>query len=152
MAETNRKYASERMKRNNPMKNAESRNKMIQTLKKNGHKPLKRGGNGQYTSQQIKIAEALGWEMEVAVPTAESSLLGDYPNSYKIDVADSCSRIGIEVDGHSHLKKKQKKEDRKKTDVLESLGWTIIRFWNSEIDSNLSRCVARVHEVENAAT
>lgn len=147
MAETNRKYASERMKKNNPMTDPETKKKMIQTLKMKGHKPVKRGGNGQYTEQQLKIARALGWDLEVPIPTYSSPVPGSYPNSYKIDVANKERKIGIEVDGHSHTKKAKQKEDRKKTAVLKSLGWTILRFWNREIDQNLNYCLKKVREI-----
>ena len=47
MARTNRKYASARMKANNPMSNPEAREKMAKTLKRIGHRPAIRGGNGK---------------------------------------------------------------------------------------------------------
>ena len=47
MAETNRKYASGRMLKNNPMHKKEVRDKVSKALKRIGHKPIIRGGNGQ---------------------------------------------------------------------------------------------------------
>ena len=47
MASTNRKYASARMKKNNPMQRESSRKKHTATLKRIGHKPPIRGGNGR---------------------------------------------------------------------------------------------------------
>ena len=49
-----------------------------------------------------------------------------------------------EVDGASHKSKKQRNRDAKKQLMLESLGWCVIRFWNSKIENNLPQVVARI--------
>lgn len=141
MAKTNRKYASERMKKNNPMKNPLVREKVSAKLKAIGHKPKIRGGNGQVTIPQLLLATALGWEMEVPVKTLGKE---GCPTSYKIDIANPTLKIGIEVDGNSHCSLERQAEDKKKTECLTSLGWNIVRFKNEEVLNNLSGCIDKV--------
>jgi hypothetical protein len=145
MAETNRKYASERMKNNNPMARPGSKEKMIATLKATGHCPKVRGGNGQLARQQEALAKALGWPTEYVIPTKG---IPGTPKSYKADIACPEIKLAIEVDGHSHTLPSKREEDRKKEKALESLGWKVLRFWNQEIDTDIDGCLARIREAE----
>lgn len=141
MASTNRKYASQRMKNNNPMKREEVRAKVSSTLRAMGWGPVKRGGNGRgATIHQQALASSLGWECEVVVTTGE----GYIPNHYKIDIAEEVLKIAIEVDGHSHKAKKVRAADKRKEEFLLSQGWKVLRFSNQEIEENLSGCVRKV--------
>lgn len=151
MAKTNRKYASERMKKNNPMKNPETREKVKTALRAIGHKPVIQGGNGRGpTIQQLAVSNALGWDMEVVVKTKMGRYSG-FPTCYKIDVGNETLKIGIEVDGASHSAHERKKQDIKKDKFLTSLGWTILRFKNKEIENNFDYCMSKIMEtVKNA--
>lgn len=141
MAKTNRKYASERMKKNNPMKKPTIREKVSAKLKAIGHMPKIRGGNGQVTIPQLLLATALGWEMEYQVNTMKKQ---NYPPVYKIDIANPILKIGIEVDGGSHCPLARQEEDKKKTDFLNSQGWIILRFKNKEVMTDLTSCINKV--------
>lgn len=135
MAETNRKYASDRMKKNNPMKNEKSRLKMKETLNRMGHKPKKQGGNGKgLTEPQKLLLETLGceWVAEYPIPTKIKRGNG-YPTCYKVDIALPSDFIAIEVDGFSHSARKRQEQDKKKTNLLNSLGWAVIRVSNSRV-------------------
>lgn len=144
MSKTNKQYASGRMKVNNPMFNPKSKEKMKTTLRAIGHKPKIQGGNGKGpTIQQLSIASTLGWDMEVSVKTGMKKGSG-YPQCYKIDIANCVLKIGIEIDGRSHLSISRKKQDKKKDDFLKSIGWTIIRFTNKEVEKNHDRCIQKV--------
>lgn len=140
MAKTNKKYASERMKKKNPMRDPAARERMISTLKRIGHRPVQRGGNGQLTRHQKALASALGWPTEYAIPTCGAS---GAPHSYKVDIACPEAMLAIEVDGHSHTLSSRQIEDQKKEAILSALGWKVLRLWNQEIDEDLSACVAR---------
>lgn len=48
-----------------------------------------------------------------------------------VDFALLEDRIIIEVDGNSHVGPKAREADRKRTHTLETLGWTVVRCWNS---------------------
>lgn len=145
MARTNRKYASARMKANNPMSNPEIREKMSKTLKRIGHRPVIRGGNGKgMTKPQAKLVNALT-EMnpasEFVVRTKVKKINEEHlPSHYKIDIALPEYMIAIEVDGGSHCQLTRKEQDRKKENFLESAGWTVLRFTNREVLEDVEKC------------
>lgn len=144
MAETNRKYASARMKQNNPMRNPATKRRMQTTLRARQWKPQIRGGNGTgYTVSQRLLALALGWQMEYPVYTGKLKEDG-YPVVYKIDIADPVLKVAIEVDGASHNTVKGKQADERKTAFLVGLGWKVLRFSNRQVMSDLDACVQTV--------
>ena len=151
MAETNRKYASERMKKNNPMKNRESREKMSRTLKLIGHKPKIQGGNGRgLTEPQRKIIQSLRVKgiccvAEHAIPTKKQKGTG-YPYCYKVDIAILSKKVAIEIDGRSHGLIQRQVIDLKKDALLKSLGWTVLRFTNQKVNSDVAGCVKAIKE------
>ena len=109
---------------------------------------LSRGGNGQLTAHQKKLCEALGLPdsaMEYVILTTKArEYFQSLPNSYKVDLGIPEVRLAVEVDGKTHKSKKWKFLDRRKTAVLNFLGWTVLRFWNKEVDQNLNGCVQTV--------
>ena len=117
----------------NPMSNHQSKMKMIAKLREIRHKPIKRGGNGQLLPlPQLALLHALGegWESEFAVATKMGHRNGTYPNCYKLDIANPTLMIGIEIDGNCHTTLARKTQDKKKTDLLISQGWSIYRLSN----------------------
>ena len=145
MATTNKKYASNRMKVNNPMQSYSSREKMISSLKSIEHKPSVRGGNGAFSVQQVALSEKLGWPMEVAVPTGRR--IPGQPTCYKLDIGDSELKIGVEVDGHSHFTPLGMARDARKEAFLSALGWRVIHFRNEEVDADIDHCAFVVRSV-----
>ena len=89
------------------------------------------------------MSDVLGWPVGVVVPTRKKRGSG-YPTSYKIDVANADLMVGIEIDGGSHGSIERQVQDRKKQQLLESMGWTILRFTNGEVDADLDGCVKAV--------
>ena len=140
MAQTNRKYAATRMRKKNPMHNPETVAKMVKARHRN-HTFLSRGGNGKLTRQQVALAALIEQsEMEHAIPTAPAT--GKFislPSHYKVDIAIPDVKLAVEVDGKTHKTKKWKFLDQRKTEVLTSLGWTVLRFWNEEVDQDAKR-------------
>jgi hypothetical protein len=151
MANTNRKYASARMIKNNPMRNIEARMKMAETLKKIGHKPIIRGGNGHgMTNPQSILFNRLTDSTILCTPeypikTGCRKNMG-YPTCYKADIALTGHKIDIEVDGGSHMSLIRKQQDIKRDNFLNSIGWRVIRFSNNQILSNTDNCVSIVRE------
>ena len=139
-------FAAERMRRNNPM--SDPRIREIATRKLKGRTFLSRGGNGSLTKQQVNLCQALGLSesaMEYVIPTAiAKNHFQSLPPSYKVDIGIPEAKLAIEVDGRTHTSKKWKYLDRRKTAVLNFLGWTVLRFWNKEVDQNLDGCVQTV--------
>ncbi|MDO8691635.1 MAG: DUF559 domain-containing protein [Dehalococcoidia bacterium] len=98
--------------------------------------PVARGGNGRGpTEPQRLLAAALGWKMEVAVgiPLETRRTFSTRGSNYKVDIGNSILKIAVEVDGASHFTKKIQATDARKTAILASLGWRVLRFSNQEI-------------------
>lgn len=144
MAETNRRHASARMKVKNPMHNDASRAKMARTLRRIGHAPKIRGGNGRGpTEPERAMADALGWPMQVVVKTGKPRGSG-FPQHYKLDVASEELMIAVEIDGPSHGTRARKAQDAKKDALLSSLGWQVFRFSNQEVMADTAACARTV--------
>ena len=52
---------------------------------------------------------------------------------YIVDFACPLKKIIVEADGTQHAGAENAQADNKRTAELESLGWTILRFWNDDI-------------------
>ena len=52
---------------------------------------------------------------------------------YTADLACREAKLIVEVDGSQHM---DSSSDVVRTRFLETQGWTVIRFWNSEVDEN----------------
>lgn len=135
MRNTNLKYASARMKLNNPMHKEGVREKVSATLKLIGHAPKVRGGNGRPpTKAEVALHEmfsGFGFENQSIVPTGVHG--GIYPNHYKIDCGNQKLKIAIEADGASHSARDRKLQDAKKDEFLRGQGWVVFRFSNEQI-------------------
>jgi hypothetical protein len=124
------------MFKNNPMKNAIIKKRMIEKLIKNSSlKKIQPGGNGQSIPiPQKMVADLLGWETEyILTTTQETRLIFHCPYHYKLDVANPKEKIAIEVDGYSHNTILAKIRDKRKEEVLKTLGWRIIRIKNQDV-------------------
>lgn len=52
---------------------------------------------------------------------------------YIVDFACPSKRLIIEVDGSQHGETTVALDDQTRSRILESLGWTVLRFWNDDI-------------------
>lgn len=90
------------------------------------------GGNGHPLTPIIQSFQSfyspLGFIREYCVKTKNHGTQHKPPTSYKIDFAHPGKMIAIEIDGPSHMTMSQREKDKKKTEVLESLGWQVIRI------------------------
>lgn len=61
-----------------------------------------------------------------------------YPiGNYIVDFICNEKKLIIEVDGGQHNEAQNIAYDKERTEFLESKGYKIIRFWNSDIDNNI---------------
>ena len=137
--------SAERMRRNNPMRIPANVEKMRVKLK--GRTFLARGGNGQITKQQQVLADALPSPVVMEYAVSTLGVHGQFPSlptHFKVDLAYPELRLAIEVDGKTHKLPKWKFLDRRKTSILNALGWCVLRFWNAEIDTDLPRVIATI--------
>jgi hypothetical protein len=92
-----------------------------------------KGGNGQELTEVVKkvleLLTPLGFDREVGISTkGQTSSYQNVPFSYKTDFGHRSKKIALELDGVCHSPFIQKEIDKKKTEVLESLGWTVVRI------------------------
>jgi very-short-patch-repair endonuclease len=143
-AEKMAKASSERMKARNPTRDPAVIEKMRRSLA--GRTFLSRGGNGQLTEPQKMLAAKLrGSIMELAILTAP--VRGQFPSlpaHYKVDIALPRRMLAIEVDGNSHKQRKWKFLDARKTEVLNALGWSVLRFSNEAVLTTLPVVLATI--------
>ncbi|MDZ4367411.1 MAG: DUF559 domain-containing protein, partial [Afipia sp.] len=66
---------------------------------------------------------------------------------YIVDFVSFRDRIVIEADGGQHGLQEDQNADRIRDAFLASQGFTVLRFWNSEIDRNLDGVMERIVEV-----
>ena len=68
-----------------------------------------------------------------------------YPISdYIVDFICREKKIIIELDGGQHNEPNEIISDTKRTDILNSLGYKVIRFWNNEVDNNIEGVMAKI--------
>ena len=56
---------------------------------------------------------------------------------YIVDFACPSAKIIVEVDGVQHAEAEPAAADRKRTAAFEARGWTVIRFWNADIERDI---------------
>jgi len=66
--------------------------------------------------------------------------------NYIVDFYCPTKKIVIEIDGLQHKREKDTKYDARRTKDLESLGITVLRFWNNEINENLEGVILKIEE------
>jgi hypothetical protein len=70
----------------------------------------------------------LGYIREYVIKTRGHGTVHNPPLNYKADFAHPGKKIVVELDGPCHSNMKSKMLDKKKTEVLEALGWKVIRI------------------------
>lgn len=64
---------------------------------------------------------------------------------YIVDFYCAKKKLIIEIDGSQHIEK-QKEHDKERDKYLENLGFTVLRFWDSEINNNLNGALMKIKE------
>ena len=92
------------------------------------------------------LAETVLWEYlrdgELGVKFLRQHVIGDY-------IADFVSRhdgLVIEVDGGYHSEPRQQEEDKLREEVLEQMGYHVIRFTNEEVLCDIENVL---NQIEN---
>jgi Protein of unknown function (DUF559) len=136
--------ASRRMRERNPMRDAATIAKMASSLQ--GRTWLSQhGGRGRLTAPQMVLAKRLALPTEFIILTRPvAHLFASLPKWYAVDLACPAAMLAIEIDGNSHRTRRWRYLDRRKTEVLEALGWSVLRYWNHEVLSETDRVVAEV--------
>jgi very-short-patch-repair endonuclease len=66
--------------------------------------------------------------------------------NYVVDFASLDAKLIIEIDGGQHNEATKIEEDNKRTKWLESKGFEVIRFWNSDIFENIDGVLEKIQE------
>ena len=68
-----------------------------------------------------------------------------YPiKPFIVDFACIKLKLIIELDGESHIGAENETYDAKRTQYLESKGWTVMRFWNHDIYETLDETIGKI--------
>ncbi len=70
-------------------------------------------------------------------------------DNYIVDFVCCEKKIIIEIDGGQHNITENITYDEKRTAYLESVGYTVVRFWNNDIDFNIEGVYQKLQEVFN---
>lgn len=132
------KLMAHRTSDRSPVKLPENRRKLIENQRTKGFPNLKYDG-GPTIPQKLLFDHLPGATMEFALSRGKGK-----SGAWRIDIAIPTLKLAIEVDGLSHVKKKEKKRDAKKEQALLEHGWTLLRFWNGEILGDLPSVLARI--------
>ncbi|WP_332306206.1 endonuclease domain-containing protein [Roseibium sp. Sym1] len=65
---------------------------------------------------------------------------------YIVDFAAPAHRLIIELDGSQHGDRRGLQQDRERDRVLRSHDWTVLRFWNSDVMTNLDGVCRKILE------
>ena len=63
---------------------------------------------------------------------------------YIVDFAAPQQKLVIELDGRQHLDEEE--YDAERSAFLESKGYRVLRFWNSEVENNIERVMIAILE------
>jgi very-short-patch-repair endonuclease len=66
--------------------------------------------------------------------------------NYIVDFASLDAKLIIEVDGGQHNESGMIEEDKQRTKWLESKGFKVLRFWNSDVFENLDGVLEKIRE------
>jgi very-short-patch-repair endonuclease len=77
---------------------------------------------------KLKGRQLGGWQFRVQHPIGP----------YIADLACVPLHLVIEVDGATHSNDEERAHDERRRVYLERAGWTLLRFWNSDVYKNLA--------------
>jgi len=63
-----------------------------------------------------------------------------------VDFACFDARLVVEVDGSQHGRAEHRARDRSRDESLKRGGFTVLRFWNAEIDRDFDRVLTEIRE------
>lgn len=66
--------------------------------------------------------------------------------NYIVDFYCAAEKLVIELDGAVHQSPKAQKYDKKRTEILNELGYTVIRFENKMVFENLESVLSEISE------
>ncbi len=68
-------------------------------------------------------------------------------SEYVVDFCCQNKKLIIELDGGHHNEQASIQSDKERQQFLESKGYTVIRFWNSDIDNNIEGVLEKIRKL-----
>jgi len=65
---------------------------------------------------------------------------------YILDFACVPLKLAVELDGETHSTLDERAHDERRRMFLEERGWTLLRFWNSEVYKNLEGVLSTISD------
>jgi very-short-patch-repair endonuclease len=107
-------------------------------------KDKKERAYARHNRKNMPVAEVILWE-RIRRKQLGVSFRRQHPiKPFIADFACVEKRLIIELDGESHIGNENETYDAKRTRYLESMGWTILRFWNDEIYEQLDDVIEQI--------
>lgn len=66
--------------------------------------------------------------------------------NFIVDFYCAKKKLVIEIDGNQHSDERAKAYDKERTDYFKSINLKVLRFWNSEVDTNLEGVLQMVRK------
>ncbi len=96
--------------------------------------PQKNRANARKMRKQLTDAELKLWNELRAHRLMGLAFRRQMPIAgYIVDFACPSKKLIVEVDGSQHGEAENASMDRIRTEKLEELGWTVLRFWNDDV-------------------
>ena len=103
-------------------------------------KGFARNGRTNQTPEERKIW--YGYLSKVTPRFHRQRVIGDYI----VDFYCPKLRVIIEIDGYQHYYEENREYDKKRTAYLESLGFVVIRFDNTEVNKDIEQVKFEIRE------
>ena len=103
-------------------------------------------GKARSLRQRAVPAEALLWKALRNRALGSCKFRRQHPSGvFVVDFACVSCKIALEVDGATHLA--SRRSDAKRTTFLQSEGWSVMRFWNTEVYKELAAVCEAVYRI-----
>ncbi|MEN8118629.1 MAG: class I tRNA ligase family protein, partial [Bacteroidota bacterium] len=127
----------------NPPEGGE-KNPLYKTARKSEYELLKK--NAKNLRRFSTEAESVLWEMVRANKLGEKFRRQHIINDIIVDFVCLSKKLVVEVDGGYHNNPETQKLDKLKTDILNELGYKVIRFTNDEVLINIDAVIKSIQE------
>jgi very-short-patch-repair endonuclease len=105
----------------------------------NCYKNFRKDLRNNVTPQEIIIWSRLR-RIQLGVKFRRQHSIG----KYIVDFYCPSKNLIIEVDGGQHDGENQRRYDESRTKYFESLGFKVIRFWDNDVNNNLSSVISEI--------
>ena len=103
--------------------------------------------NARKNRKRMTEAETVMWERLRRMPRPYSFRRQHVIGDYIVDFVCMFKKLVVEVDGEYHYTDEQQVLDNVRTDFLNRMGYSVIRFANEQVVNNTNDVVAQIEEL-----